>query len=50
MNCDYSENILVRESTRSIIRDELGWELRFAHNYKIYGYLLPKLMSGELEV
>ena len=32
MSYDYSENILVQESAGNLLRDELGWDVRFAYN------------------
>lgn len=37
MTCDYSENILVQESAGNLLRDELGWDVRFAHNTEVLG-------------
>ena len=34
---DYSENILVQESTGNLLRDELGWDVRFAYNTEVLG-------------
>ena len=50
MSYDYSENILVQESAGNLLRDELGWDVKFAHNYDILGDLPPKLMSSEIEI
>ena len=32
MSYDYSENILVQESSGNLLRDELGWTVEFAYN------------------
>ena len=32
MSYDYSENILVQESAGNLLRDELGWDVKFAYN------------------
>lgn len=37
MSYDYSENILVQESVGNLLRDELGWDVRFAYNREILG-------------
>ena len=37
MSYDYSENILVQESAGNLLRDELGWDVRFAYNREILG-------------
>ncbi len=37
MSCDYSENILVQESAGNLLRDELGWDVRFAYNTEVLG-------------
>lgn len=37
MTCDYSENILVQESAGNLLRDELGWDVQFAHNTEVLG-------------
>lgn len=37
MSYDYSENILVQESAGNLLRDELGWDVRFAYNTEILG-------------
>lgn len=37
MSYDYSENILVQESAGNLLRDELGWDVRFAYNIEILG-------------
>lgn len=37
MSYDYSENILVQESAGNLLRDELGWNVRFAYNTEILG-------------
>ncbi len=37
MSYDYSENILVQESAGNLLRDELGWEVRFAYNTEVLG-------------
>ena len=49
MSYDYSENILVQESAGNLLRDELGGEQKFAHNYNIFGDLLLTLISSEIE-
>ena len=37
MSYDYSENILVQESAGNLLRDELGWDVRFAYNTESLG-------------
>ncbi len=37
MSYDYSENILVQESAGNLLRDELGWDVRFAYNMEVLG-------------
>ena len=37
MTCDYSENILVQESAGNLLKNELGWDVRFAHNTEVLG-------------
>ncbi len=37
MSYDYSENILVQESAGNLLRDELGWDVRFAYNTENLG-------------
>ena len=37
MSWDYSENILVQESTGNLLRDELGWNVAFAYNTEVLG-------------
>ena len=37
MSYDYSENILVQESTGHLLEDELGWRVEFAYNKEILG-------------
>lgn len=37
MSYDYSENILVQESAGNLLRDELGWDVKFAYNSEILG-------------
>lgn len=37
MSYDYSENILVQESARNLLRDELGWDVQFAYNTETLG-------------
>ena len=37
MSYDYSENILVQESAGNLMRDELGWDVKFAYNTEILG-------------
>jgi len=37
MSYDYSENILVQKSTGNLLRDELGWDVRFAYNTEVLG-------------
>lgn len=37
MSYDYSENILVQESAGNLLRDELGWAVRFAYNTEVLG-------------
>ena len=37
MSYDYSENILVQKSAGDLLRDELGWDVRFAYNTEVLG-------------
>lgn len=37
MSYDYSENILVQESAGNSLRDELGWDVKFAYNTEVLG-------------
>ncbi len=37
MSYDYSENILVQNSAGDLLRDELGWDVRFAYNTEVLG-------------
>lgn len=37
MSYDYSENILVQESTGHLLEDELGWEVKFAFDTEVLG-------------
>lgn len=37
MSYDYSENVLVQESAGNLLRDELGWDVRFAYNTEVLG-------------
>ena len=37
MTYDYSENILVQESAGNLMRDELGWDVKFAYNTEVLG-------------
>lgn len=37
MSYDYSENILVQESAGNLLRDELGWDVKFAYNTEVPG-------------
>ena len=37
MSYDYSENILVQESDGNLLRDELGWDVKFAYNTEVLG-------------
>lgn len=37
MTYDYSENILVQESAGNLLRDELGWDVKFAYNTEVLG-------------
>lgn len=37
MSYDYSENILVQESAGNLLRDELGWDVKFAYNKEVLG-------------
>ena len=37
MTCDYSENILVQESAGNLLKNELGWDVRFAYNTEVLG-------------
>ena len=42
MSYDYSENILVQESAGNLLRDELGWDVRFAYNTEVLGKITGK--------
>ena len=37
MSYDYSENILVQESSGNLLHDELGWDVKFAYNTEELG-------------
>lgn len=37
MSYDYSENILIQESAGNFLRDELGWDVKFAYNTEVLG-------------
>ena len=37
MSYDYSENILVQDSAGNLLRDELGWDVKFAYNTEVLG-------------
>lgn len=37
MSYDYSENILVQESAGNLLKNELGWDVRFAYNTEVLG-------------
>ena len=37
MSYDYSENILVQESAGNLLRDELGWDVKFAYKTEVLG-------------
>ncbi len=37
MSYDYSENILVQESSGNLLRDELGWDVQLAYNTEVLG-------------
>lgn len=37
MSYDYSENILVQESTGHLLADELGWQVELAYNQEVLG-------------
>ena len=37
MSFDYSENILVQDSAGNLLRDELGWDVKFAYNTEVLG-------------
>ena len=37
MSYDYSENILVQESAGNLLRDELGWDVKFAYSTEVLG-------------
>ena len=37
MSYDYSENILVQESTGNFLHDELGWDVKYAYNTEVLG-------------
>lgn len=37
MSYDYSENILVQESSGNLLHDELGWKVIYAYNAETLG-------------
>lgn len=37
MSYDYSENVLVQDSAGNLLRDELGWDVKFAYNTEVLG-------------
>lgn len=37
MSYDYSENILVQESSGNLLENELGWDVKFAYNTEVLG-------------
>ena len=37
MSYDYSENILVQNSTGNLLQNELGWDVQFAYNTEVLG-------------
>lgn len=37
MSYDYSENILVQNSTGDLLKEELGWEVQYAYNTEVLG-------------
>ena len=37
MSYEYSENVLVQDSAGNLLRDELGWEVKFAYNTEVLG-------------
>ncbi|MCM1493658.1 MAG: type I restriction endonuclease subunit R [Muribaculaceae bacterium] len=37
MSYDYSENILIQESTGNLLQEELGWEVKYAYNTEQLG-------------
>lgn len=37
MSYEYSENILIRDSAGDLLRDELGWDVAYAHNTEVLG-------------
>ncbi len=37
MSYDYSENILVQESSGHLLQNELGWDVQFAYNTEVLG-------------
>ena len=37
MSYDYSENILVQESSGHLLEDELGWRVELAYNQEVLG-------------
>ena len=37
MSYEYSENILVQESSSKVLKDKLGWDVVFAHNTEALG-------------
>ena len=37
MSYEYSENILVQESSGKVLKDKLGWDVKFAYNTEVLG-------------
>ena len=37
MSYDYSENILIQDSAGNLLRDVLGWDVKFAYNTEVLG-------------
>lgn len=37
MSYDYSENILLQKSAGNLLRDDLGWDVKFAYNTEVLG-------------
>ena len=37
MKCEYSENVLVRDSAAALMHEELGWDVVCAYNQEVLG-------------
>lgn len=37
MSYDYSENVLIQNSSGDLLRDKLGWDVRYAYNTEVLG-------------